>query len=152
MIRRLFKAPRGWSCSSPPSAWPAGSAIAIKIPEPTDASAHYPTAFGGSWSVAGVTVHGADVGVLIMVPAAVILLGLVPGPHHDRQDGQGVAPAIPTWPRLSGIIPKLVSTMVWAMAAVLATLSMVLIAGESSTAARLATLGSATLAEPWPLP
>ncbi len=37
--------------------------------------------------------------------------------------------------------------MVWALAAVLSTLSVILIAGESSTAAGLATLGPQTLSE-----
>jgi ABC-type branched-subunit amino acid transport system ATPase component/ABC-type branched-subunit amino acid transport system permease subunit len=49
--------------------------------------------------------------------------------------------------RLSTISPKLVSTMVWALAAMLSTLSVVLIAGETSTVSGLATLGPQTLAE-----
>ena len=53
----------------------------------------------------------------------------------------------PSLARLSAISPKMVSTMVWALAAVLSTLSVVLIAGESSTAAGLATLGPQTLSE-----
>jgi ABC-type branched-subunit amino acid transport system ATPase component/ABC-type branched-subunit amino acid transport system permease subunit len=55
--------------------------------------------------------------------------------------------ANPKLARLSAISPKSVSTMVWALAAVLSTLSVVLLAGESSTAAGLASIGPQTLAE-----
>ena len=51
----------------------------------------------------------------------------------------------PSLARLSAISPKMVSTMVWALAAALSTLSVVLIAGQTSTAAGLATLGPQTL-------
>ena len=72
---------------------------------------------------------------------------LVPRPHHDRQDGQGLRGQSLRWRGSRPSRRRLVSTMVWALAAGLSTLSVVLIAGESSTAAGLATLGPQTLSE-----
>jgi branched-subunit amino acid ABC-type transport system permease component len=46
---------------------------------------------------------------------------------------------------LSGISPKVVSTMVWALAAALSTLSVILIAGQSGSAGDVTTLGRQTL-------
>ena len=121
-------------------------AISIEIPEPSDASAHYPSAINGGWTVAGVSVRGADVAILILVPVAILLLMW----FLDRTLIGKTVKACATNPslaRLSAISPKMVSTMVWALAAVLSTLSVILIAGESSTAAGLATLGPQTLSE-----
>ena len=51
----------------------------------------------------------------------------------------------PRLARLSSISPKMVSTMVWALAGALSTLSVVLIAGQSGAAGDLTTLGPQTL-------
>src|SRR6516164_5543445 len=146
VIRRLKNAPRVVVLVSTIGIAGLAQAISIEIPQPSDSSAHYPTAFNGTWTVAGVNVRGADLGVLILVPVSVILLMW----FLDRtMIGKTVKACAsnPPLARLSGISPKLVSTMVWALAAVLSTLSVVLIAGESSTAAGLATLGPQTLSE-----
>jgi ABC-type branched-subunit amino acid transport system ATPase component/ABC-type branched-subunit amino acid transport system permease subunit len=146
VIRRLKNAPRVVVLVSTIGIAGLAQAISIKIPQPSDASAHYPTAFNGTWTVAGVNVRGADLAVLILVPVSVTLLMW----FLDRtMIGKTVKACAsnPPLARLSGISPKLVSTMVWALAAVLSTLSVVLIAGESSTATGLATLGPQTLSE-----
>jgi ABC-type branched-subunit amino acid transport system ATPase component/ABC-type branched-subunit amino acid transport system permease subunit len=146
VIRRLKNAPRVVVLVSTIGIAGLAQAISIKIPQPSDASAHYPTAFNGTWTVAGVNVRGADLAVLILVPVSVTLLMW----FLDRtMIGKTVKACAsnPPLARLSGISPKLVSTMVWALAAVLSTLSVVLIAGESSTASGLATLGPQTLSE-----
>jgi ABC-type branched-subunit amino acid transport system ATPase component/ABC-type branched-subunit amino acid transport system permease subunit len=146
VIRRLKNAPRVVVLVSTIGIAGLAQAISIKIPQPSDSSAHYPTAFNSTWTVAGVNVRGADLGVLILVPVSVILLMW----FLDRtMIGKTVKACAsnPPLARLSAISPKLVSTMVWALAAVLSTLSVVLIAGESSTAAGLATLGPQTLSE-----
>ena len=146
VIRRLKNAPRVVVLVSTIGIAGLAQAISIKIPQPSDSSAHYPTAFNSTWTVAGVNVRGADLGVLILVPVSVILLMW----FLDRtMIGKTVKACAsnPALARLSAISPKLVSTMVWALAAFLSTLSVVLIAGESSTAAGLATLGPQTLSE-----
>ncbi len=146
VIRRLKNAPRVVVLVSTIGIAGLAQAIAIEIPEPSDSSAHYPSAFSGTWTIAGISVRGADLAVLILVPVSVALLIW----FLDRtMIGKTVKACAsnPSLARLSAISPKLVSTMVWALAAVLSTLSVILIAGESSTAAGLATLGPQTLSE-----
>lgn len=146
VIRRLKNAPRVVVLVSTIGIAGLAQAIAIEIPQPSDSSAHYPTAFASTWTLAGVNVRGADLGVLILVPLSVLLLIW----FLDRtMIGKTVKACAsnPPLARLSAISPKMVSTMVWALAAVLSTLSVVLIAGESSTAAGIATLGPQTLSE-----
>ena len=146
VIRRLKNAPRVVVLVATIGIAGLAQAISIEIPQPSDASAHYPTAFSQTWTVAGISVRGADLAVLILVPVSVLLLMW----FLDRTlIGKTVKACAsnPSLARLSGISPKLVSTMVWALAAALSTLSVVLIAGQSSTAAGLATLGPQTLSE-----
>jgi ABC-type branched-subunit amino acid transport system ATPase component/ABC-type branched-subunit amino acid transport system permease subunit len=146
VIRRLKNAPRVVVLVSTIGIAGLAQAIAIKIPQPADASAHFPTAFNGTWTIAGVNVRGADLDVLILVPVTIIMLTW----FLDRTTiGKTVkaCAANAQLARLCAISPKLVSTMVWALAAGLSTLSVVLIAGESSTASGLATLGPQTLSE-----
>jgi ABC-type branched-subunit amino acid transport system ATPase component/ABC-type branched-subunit amino acid transport system permease subunit len=146
IIRRLKNAPRVVVLVATIGIAGLAQAIAIEIPQPSNASAHYPSAFNGTWTIAGVSVRGADVSVLVLVPIAVLALIW----FLDRtMIGKTVKACAsnPSLARLSAISPKLVSTMVWALAAALSTLSVILIAGESSTAAGLATLGPQTLSE-----
>jgi ABC-type branched-subunit amino acid transport system ATPase component/ABC-type branched-subunit amino acid transport system permease subunit len=146
VIRRLKNAPRVVVLVATIGIAGLAQAISIEIPQPTDASAHYPTAFIGTWTLAGVNIRGADVSVLVLVPICVLALIW----FLDRTViGKTVKACAsnPSLARLSGISPKWVSTMVWALAAGLSTLSVVLIAGQTSTAAGLATLGPQTLSE-----
>jgi ABC-type branched-subunit amino acid transport system ATPase component/ABC-type branched-subunit amino acid transport system permease subunit len=146
VIRRLKNAPRVVVLVSTIGIAGLAQAIAIEIPQPTDASAHYPSAFGGSWTVAGIHVRGADLAVLILVPVTMALFIWFLDRTLIGKTVKACA-ANPSLARLSAISPKLVSTMVWALAAALSTLSVVLIAGQTSTAAGLATLGPQTLSE-----
>jgi ABC-type branched-subunit amino acid transport system ATPase component/ABC-type branched-subunit amino acid transport system permease subunit len=146
VIRRLKNAPRVVVLVATIGIAGLAQAISIEIPQPSDASAHYPTAFSGTWTLAGVNIRGADVSVLVLVPICVLALIW----FLDRTViGKTVKACAsnPSLARLSGISPKWVSTMVWALAAALSTLSVVLIAGQTSTAAGLATLGPQTLSE-----
>ena len=74
VIRRLKNAPRVVVLVSTIGIAGLAQVISIEIPEPSDASAHYPSAITGSWTVTGVSVRGADLSILILVPVAVILL------------------------------------------------------------------------------
>ena len=92
----------------------------------------------------GVTVRGSDVSILIIVPITLVALTW----FLDRTTlGRTVKACAsnPRLARLSSISPKMVSTMVWALAAALSTLSVVLIAGQSGAAGDLTTLGPQTL-------
>lgn len=146
VIRRLRNAPRVVVLVATIGIGGVAQVIAFKIPQPSDASAHYPAAFGlSTWTIAGVSVRGADLAVLILVPVAVIALIWFLD-HTMIGKTVKASAANPSLARLSSISPKLVSTMVWSLAAVLSTLSVILFAGESSTAAGLSNLGPETLA------
>jgi ABC-type branched-subunit amino acid transport system ATPase component/ABC-type branched-subunit amino acid transport system permease subunit len=145
VIRRLKNAPRVVVLVATIGIGGVAEVIALKIPQPTDASAHYPSAITGSWTIAGVSVRGADLAVIILVPVAVVALIWFLD-HTTIGKTVKASASNPSLARLSSISPKLVSTMVWSLAAVLSTLSVILFAGETSTAAGLSNLGPETLA------
>jgi ABC-type branched-subunit amino acid transport system ATPase component/ABC-type branched-subunit amino acid transport system permease subunit len=146
VIRRLKASPRVVVLVATIGIAGLAQAVSMEIPAPSDGSAHFPVAWEGAWSVGGVDIRGQDLAILILVPAMVILLSWF---LQRTLIGKTVkaSAANPPLARLSTISPRAASTMVWALAAALSTLSVILIAGESSTASGLATLGPQTLAE-----
>ena len=90
VIRRLKNAPRVVVLVSTIGIAGLAQAIAIEIPQPSDASAHYPSAISGIVDP-GRCEHprrrprGAHPGPGERAPSH-----LVPRPHHDRQDRQGL--------------------------------------------------------------
>jgi ABC-type branched-subunit amino acid transport system ATPase component/ABC-type branched-subunit amino acid transport system permease subunit len=144
VIRRLRKSPRVVVLVSTIGISQIAEAIAYKLPQPTNLSVHYPSAISGLWTVAGVQVRGSDLSILIIVPVTLIALTW----FLDRTTiGRTVKACAsnPQLARLSSISPKIVSTLVWALAAGLSTLSIVLIAGQSGSAGDVTTLGDQTL-------
>ncbi len=144
IIRRLRKSPRVVVLVATIGVSQLAEAIAIKIPTPTAISTHYPSAINGIWTVAGVTVRGSDLSVLIIAPITLIALTW----FLDRTTlGRTVKACAsnPRLARLSSISPKMVSTMVWALAGALSSLAVILIAGQSGSAGDLTTLGPQTL-------
>ncbi len=144
IIRRLRKSPRVVVLVATIGVAQIAEAIAFKLPQPTNLSIHYPSAINGLWTVAGVQVRGSDLSVLIIVPVTLVALTW----FLDRTTiGRTVKACAsnPQLARLSSISPKFVSTLVWALAAALSTLSIVLIAGQSGSAGDVTTLGDQTL-------
>jgi ABC-type branched-subunit amino acid transport system ATPase component/ABC-type branched-subunit amino acid transport system permease subunit len=144
IIRRLRKSPRVVVLVATIGVSQLAEVIAIKIPTPTSISVHYPSAISGIWTVGGVTVRGSDISILIIVPITLIALTW----FLDRTTlGRTVKACAsnPRLARLSSISPKMVSTMVWALAGALSSLSVILIAGQSGAAGDLTTLGPQTL-------
>ena len=146
VVRRLRTAPRVVVLVSTIGIAGLAQTIAVEIPAPTDTSAHYPSVFGGTWNVSSVTIHGSDLSILILAPLAILALSW----FLDRTTlGKTVAACAtnPWLARLSAVSPNFVSTLVWTLAGGLATLSLVLIGGATSTAAALGNLGPQTLSE-----
>jgi ABC-type branched-subunit amino acid transport system ATPase component/ABC-type branched-subunit amino acid transport system permease subunit len=144
VIRRLRRSPRVVVLVATIGVAQVAAAIAFKIPAPTNINIHYPSALSGIWTVGGVTVRGSDLSVLIIVPVTLVALTW----FLDRTTLGKTVKACATNPqlaRLSAISPKVVSTMVWALAAALSTLSIVLIAGQTGSAGDVTTLGDQTL-------
>ena len=144
VIRRLRKSPRVVVLVATIGVAQIAEAIAYKMPVPSDLTADYPSAINGTWTVAGVQIRGSDLSILIIVPITLLALTW----FLDRTTlGKTVKACAsnPSLARLSGISPKVISTMVWALAAGLSTLSIVLIAGQTGSAGDVTTLGSQTL-------
>ena len=144
VIRRLRRSPRVVVLVATIGVAQVAEAIAFKIPTPSDVTVHYPSAINGMWTVGGVQVRGSDLSILIIVPITLVALTW----FLDRTTlGKTVKACAsnPSLARLSGISPKVISTMVWALAAALSTLSIVLIAGQTGSAGDVTTLGSQTL-------
>jgi ABC-type branched-subunit amino acid transport system ATPase component/ABC-type branched-subunit amino acid transport system permease subunit len=146
IVRRLRKSPKVIVLVATIGVAQVAQAIASEIPEPHNPSARYPSAFNGSWNVAGVTIHGTDLSVLVLVPITVLLLAWFLDRTTLGKTVQACADN-PDLARTSGVNPKWVSTMAWALAAGLSTLSIVLIAGQSGSVQMVANLGPETLAQ-----
>lgn len=144
IIRRLRKSPRVVVLVATIGVSQLALAIAIKIPTPTALSIHYPSAINGMWTIAGVNVRGSDLSILIIVPITLVALTWFLDRTTLGRTVQAVA-SNPRLARLSSISPKVISTLVWALAAALSTLSVILIAGQSGAAGDLTTLGPQTL-------
>jgi ABC-type branched-subunit amino acid transport system ATPase component/ABC-type branched-subunit amino acid transport system permease subunit len=145
VIRRLFTAPRVIVLVATIGVAQLSLAIVAALPDIEDPSARYPTAVGSTLDdIAGVRITGSQLAVLVTVPVVALALGWA---LNRTMLGRAVKASTdnPDSARLSGISPKLVSTAVWALAGLIATLTMVLVAGTSGTTRDLAVLGPGTL-------
>src|SRR5690606_12882487 len=121
-------------------------AIVEAYPDIDVTPADYPVPVGASWPdvLGDVRVTGPQLTVLVVVP---LLAGLLAWFLNRTTFGRAVTASASTraLARLAGVNPKLVSTGVWALAGLLATVSMVLIAGQDGSATNLVTLGPNTM-------
>lgn len=143
VIRRLFRAPRVIVLVATIGVAQLALAILGAYPESDTAAGPFPQAIGSTWSVSGVQIRGSQLLVLIVAPAVALALSLF---LNRTITGQAVTAAAggPDLARLSGISPKLLSTLVWAIAGLVATVSLVLIGSLEGTSGSLAALGPAT--------
>ncbi len=109
-----------------------------------DFSVRYPLAIGSSWNVGDVTVKGSELLVLIVTPAVVVGLAWFLYRTHAGRTVRAAADNFDLT-RLSGADPKLHSTLVWAIAGLIATIAMMLLGGVEGGAGILSSLGPATL-------
>ena len=144
IIRRLFAAPRVIALVATIGIAQLSLAIWTAYPKIDDAGAHFPLAIGRAHTVAGVRIGGAQLAILLVVPLVAIALGWF---LSGTTFGKTVKASAenPDLARLAGISPKLVSTFVWAVAGLLATLSLSLMAAQSGSADNINTLGPSTL-------
>ncbi len=146
VITRLFRAPRVIVLVATIGIAQLALAAQTALPGLKDISVDtpYPTAFSGTWTIAGVQVRGAEVAVLSAVP----LLTLILTYFLTRTDlGKAIraAAANPERARLSAINPKLLSTVVWTVGGLLSAVSLILLAGTSGSVTNLTTIGPSTL-------
>ncbi len=144
VIRRLFTSPRVVVLMATVGVAQLMQAIVAAMPDVDTSAGGYPLAISGQWEPFGIRVSGADISVLIVVPLVAIGLGWA---LSRTMVGRTVAASAsnPSLSRLCGINPKLVSTLVWLIAGLLATITMVLLGGLLRRVTGLETLGSLTL-------
>jgi ABC-type branched-subunit amino acid transport system ATPase component/branched-subunit amino acid ABC-type transport system permease component len=144
VIRRLFTSPRVIVLVATIGVAQLSLGIVAALPDIKTIGASYPVASDATWHIAGVDVTGAQASIVIVVPIVALLLGWF---LNRTIIGKAVKAAAENADlgRLSGINPKLVSLLVWTIGGVVATLSMILVAGQSVTTGSLPGLGPSTL-------
>lgn len=144
VIRRLFTAPRVIVLVATIGVAQLSLAIVAAFPKITNAGQGYPVPSTAVWHVLGVDAGVPALTTLVLVPLVAGGLSLFLG-HTDVGKTVKAAAGNPDLARISGISPKLVSSMVWTIAGVLSTVSLILIAGQAGTAGDLTSLGPDTL-------
>ena len=145
VIRRLFVAPRVIVLVATIGISTLSLAIVSAFPVIDPDVTTYPVASGKFNDILGLRVSGPQLSIFVVVPIVALALSWF---LNRTLFGKTVKAAAenPDLARVRGINPKLVSTVVWAIAGFLATLTMILIAGKSSTApADLVRLGPSTM-------
>ncbi|MEM9041846.1 MAG: branched-chain amino acid ABC transporter permease/ATP-binding protein [Actinomycetota bacterium] len=107
--------------------------VALTFPDVEGDQDRFPVAVGRSWDdVWGVRIDGGDLQIIVLVPLVALALGAL---LTYTTIGKAVSASAdnPALSRLSGINPHVVSTLVWTVGGVLATVSMILLsAGQSA--------------------
>ena len=147
VIRRLFTSPRVIVLVATVGIAQLAQLVVSQLPDIEAAGNKYPVVVGTIWKDVWFTeirVRGPQLTILVAVPLLALLLGWL---LNRTAFGKSVAASAnnPDLSRLSGINPKRVSTFVWVMAGLLASVSMILLSGSSGQVAGLSNLGPLTL-------
>ena len=144
VIRRLFAAPRVIVLVATIGLAQLSLAVVVALPKLETVGAGYPVASNGQWTLLGIDVTGSQASIIVVVPIVAAALAWF---LNRTMIGKGVKAAAENsdLARLSGINPKLISLLVWTIGGFLATLSMILIAGQANSSGTLAALGPSTL-------
>ncbi|MBX3314203.1 MAG: ATP-binding cassette domain-containing protein [Actinobacteria bacterium] len=145
VVRRLFTSPRVILLVATIGVAQLSMAILMAYPEIDVRGAEFPQAIGAEHRWFDVRVTGAQLTILLVVPVVAAALGLLLGRTTIGRTVRAAA-GNPDLARLSGINPKIVSTVTWAIAGFLATLALALVAGQAGSVHDLDTLGPSTLA------
>ncbi|WP_419919205.1 ABC transporter permease subunit [Candidatus Poriferisocius sp.] len=147
VIRRLFTSPRVIVLVATVGIAQLAQLVVLQLPDIETAGRSYPVMIGRTWESVlntGIRMRGPQLTILIVVPVLALVLGWL---LNRTTFGKSVAAAAgnPELSRLSGINPKKVSTFVWIMAGLLASVSMILLSGSTRGVSGLINLGSLTL-------
>ena len=144
VIRRLFASPRVVVLMATVGVAQLMQAVIISMPE-VDPSGGYPQLVPWNWDpISDLRLSSAKLAVIIVVPFVAAGLGWA---LNRTVLGKAIAASASnqSLSRLCGINPKVVSTLVWALAGLLATLTMVLLGGLIRSASGIENLGALTL-------
>jgi ABC-type branched-subunit amino acid transport system ATPase component/ABC-type branched-subunit amino acid transport system permease subunit len=143
VVRRLFTAPRVILLVATIGVAQLALVIVMAYPE-VDAANTYPVWSTSKWSPAGVEVTATQLAVLVVVPLVAVALGWFLARTVLGKTVKASADN-PDLARLNGISPKAVSTAVWAIAGLVATICLILISGRTGSVGSPAVLGMTTL-------
>jgi ABC-type branched-subunit amino acid transport system ATPase component/ABC-type branched-subunit amino acid transport system permease subunit len=143
VVRRLFTAPRVILLVATIGVAQLALVIVMAYPE-VDARESYPVWSGSKWHPAGIEVTATQVAVLAVVPLTALALGWFLGRTLLGKTVKASADN-PDLARLNGISPKTVSTAVWAIAGLLATICLILISARTGSVSSPSVLGMTTL-------
>jgi len=129
VLRRLFTQPRLLLFVATLGLTQVIQLLQLRLPIPDEqaSSVTFPVLIDGSWEVAGVTVTGPQLQVLLVVPALMAFLGWLFLKSSFGMQVRASADNLPA-AQLAGISVRKVSTKTWALAGLLAALSALLIA------------------------
>ena len=144
VVRRLFRAPRVILFVATLGAAQMLSLFRIALPD-LGTNKPYPSPLKSTWEIGGVMVRGQHLLILIVVPVLTLALAL-----FLERSKRGVAIRAsaenPDAARLSSINIKSMSTLVWMLAGVIATVTVVLVAPlKGGTAVDAGSLGPSLL-------
>ncbi|MDI2127523.1 ABC transporter permease subunit [Yinghuangia seranimata] len=143
VVRRLFVAPRVILLVATIGVAQLALVVVASYPE-VDGARSYPVWSSSVWRPAGVQVTATQAAILVVVPLAAAGLGWFLG---RTVLGRTVAASAdnPELARLNGISPKAVSTAVWTIAGLVATVCLILISSRNGSVTAPAVLGMTTL-------
>lgn len=129
VLRRLFTQPRLLLFVATLGLTQVIQLLQLRLPIPDEqaTSVTYPVLLSGRWEVLGISVTGPQLSVILIVPALMVFLGWLFQKSRFGQQVRATADNLPA-AQLAGIGVRSVSTKVWALAGLLATLSVLLIA------------------------
>ncbi|WTW98918.1 ATP-binding cassette domain-containing protein [Streptomycetaceae bacterium NBC_01309] len=143
VVRRLFTAPRVILLVATIGVAQLALVIVASYPD-VDAAETYPVWSTAEWHPAGIEVTATQLAVLLVVPLAAVALGWFLGRTVLGKTVKASADN-PDLARLNGISPKAVSTAVWAIAGLIATVCLVLVSARIGSVSTPAVLGMTTL-------
>ncbi|WP_419929466.1 ABC transporter permease subunit [Candidatus Poriferisocius sp.] len=147
VITRLFRAPRVILLVATIGIAQLCELLQVALPGiETSMAARYPVAISGRWEILGLRVRGPELIVIIVVPVLTVALT-----YYLQRTAQGrairAAASNPDLARLSAISPKIISTITWIIAGLLAAVALILVAGINGQASGFRSLGPATLVQ-----
>jgi len=145
VIRRLFSSPRVVVLVATIGIAQLLAFIPLMFPALDQSTGErFPVAFSRVFEGGGFRVTGPQLTILVVVPVVALALSWF---LNRTTFGQTVAASAdnPDLARLSGISPKVVSTVVWTVAGFLASLSTIMLSGQSGALSGLSALGPTTM-------
>ncbi len=144
VVRRLFRAPRVILLVATIGVAQLSLLILNAFPDVVGERLPWPQATSSTWNLGNISISGAQMAIVVVAPVLAIGLGAF---LNRTAIGRTVRAAAddPDLARLRGINPKLLSTLVWAIAGVLSTAAIIMRTGLDGTTLGLQAVGAETL-------